>query len=63
MELGPTPCSVAALLDEDLRTLDMVAHNKGLELRRSLSDDVPLVVIADSVRLRQILMNLVNNAI
>jgi signal transduction histidine kinase len=63
MELSPSPFSVAALLDEDLRTLEMVAKNKGLELRHSVADGVPLAVIADPIRLRQVIMNLVNNAI
>jgi two-component system sensor histidine kinase/response regulator len=63
MELSPSPFAPAALVDEDLRTLEMVARNKGLELRRHVAGDVPRVVIADPVRLRQILLNLVNNAI
>jgi signal transduction histidine kinase len=63
MELCPSPFSVALLVEEDIRTLEMVARNKGLELRRSVSDDVPPVVVADPSRLRQVIMNLVNNAI
>ncbi len=63
LELCPSPISLAALLDEDLRTLEMVARTKGLELRRKVATDVPFVVTADPVRLRQILLNLVNNAI
>jgi signal transduction histidine kinase len=63
LELCPAPFSPLALIEEDLRPLDMVARNKGLELRRSVASDVPPVMIADSVRLQQILLNLVNNAI
>ncbi len=63
LELCPAPFSPLALIEEDLRPLDMVARNKGLELRRKVASDVPPVMIADSVRLQQILLNLVNNAI
>jgi len=63
LELCPSAFSPAALVREDLRTLDMVARNKGLELRRSVAEDVPPTVAADAVRLRQVLLNLVNNAI
>jgi len=63
LELSPSPFSVAALLDEDLRTLEMVARNKGLELRHTVSEGMPLAVVADPIRLRQIILNLVNNAI
>ncbi len=63
LELCPSTFSLAALVDEDLRTLDVVARNKGLELRRAVSSEIPAAVIADPVRLRQILLNLVNNAI
>jgi signal transduction histidine kinase len=63
LELCPSPFSVAALLNEDLRMLDMVARNKGLELRCTVGEGIPQVVVADPIRLRQIILNLVNNAI
>lgn len=43
--------------------LSILAHNKGLELRYSVADDVPMLVMGDPVRLRQIIINFVNNAI
>ncbi len=39
------------------------AEQRGLELVYSLAPDLPRQVVADPVRLRQILMNLLNNAI
>ena len=63
MELSPSPLSVAALVAEVLETLDPVARNKSVELRYEVAPEVPLVVIADPVRLRQVLLNLVNNAV
>ncbi len=58
-------------LDFDLRTLveDVVdvlamrAHDKGLELACTLSPDVPSGLQGDPGRLRQVLMNLVGNAV
>jgi two-component system, sensor histidine kinase len=63
MSLSPTPFNPAVLMDESIRALETVARNKGLELRREIAADTPATVIADPVRLRQVLLNLVNNAI
>lgn len=63
MEIEETEFSVATLLSETLRTLEIAARSKGLELRCVLSPGVPRTLIGDPVRLRQILLNLVNNAI
>lgn len=40
-----------------------MAQDKGLELICEIDKDVPAMILADSLRLNQILMNLVNNAI
>ncbi len=63
LEMTPAPFCVAALVEESLHALDVAARNKGLELRRDLAADVPFVVVADCSRIRQVLLNLVNNAI
>jgi PAS domain S-box-containing protein len=46
-----------------MRTLALHAHAKGLELRCNMQLDVPRMVVGDSVRLRQVLLNLIDNAI
>ncbi|MBF0620203.1 MAG: PAS domain S-box protein, partial [Candidatus Omnitrophica bacterium] len=43
--------------------LAVLSQNKGIELRHSIAEDVPNLVMADPVRIRQIIINLVNNAI
>jgi signal transduction histidine kinase len=63
MALSPTAFHMGALVEESVRTLEMMARNKGLDLRREVAPDVPDVLIADPTRIRQVLLNLVNNAI
>jgi signal transduction histidine kinase/CheY-like chemotaxis protein/HPt (histidine-containing phosphotransfer) domain-containing protein len=50
-------------LDEAIRGLAPPAHQKGLELALRVSPDVPSTLHGDPVRLRQVLVNLVANAV
>src|ERR1022692_2410934 len=50
-------------LEETLRLLELRAHQKGLDLHLDIGPEVPANVIGDPIRLRQILINLVGNAI
>jgi two-component system sensor histidine kinase/response regulator len=63
MELEETNLSVAAVVHEAVSALAVIAHKKGLHLRHEVSADMPLVLLGDPTRLRQVLVNLVNNAI
>jgi signal transduction histidine kinase/ActR/RegA family two-component response regulator len=63
LTLDPVPISIPALIEEAVRPLEVLAQRKGVELRRSTLDEVPLMVIGDPVRLRQVLINLVSNAV
>ena len=51
------------LLNQVVRTLRMRAHEKGLELLLETGRDVPGMLRGDPTRLRQVLMNLLGNAI
>src|SRR5262249_56293431 len=58
-----TPFPVRATLAEALRPITPRADVKGLVLRLRVEDEVPEALIGDPVRLRQIIVNLVENAI
>ncbi len=48
---------------ETMKTLGLRAHQKGLEIAYDLQSEAPETVIGDPGRLRQVLLNLVGNAI
>jgi signal transduction histidine kinase/DNA-binding response OmpR family regulator len=55
--------NLAEMMSETVRTLSFRAHQKGLELIHDLRGDVPETVLGDPGRLRQIVVNLIGNAI
>jgi CheY-like chemotaxis protein/HPt (histidine-containing phosphotransfer) domain-containing protein len=63
LELDRSDFSLSSVLGATLRALGVRAHRKGLELVCHQQPDVPDALIGDSGRLRQVLMNLVGNAI
>ena len=63
LELDMVPTSIAQLVDEAVRLLKSAARQKGLEMAVSVSPAIPPSVLADPLRLRQVLLNLLGNAI
>ncbi|NBF14287.1 response regulator [Pseudomonas sp. Fl4BN2] len=61
--LDSTPFNLRDLLQDTLTILAPSAHEKSLELVSLVYRDTPLSLIGDPLRLKQILTNLVNNAI
>jgi len=63
LDLDPTEFQLRDTLDEALAGLAMRAHEKNLELLCEVPPDVPDTLVADVGRFRQILLNLVGNAV
>jgi signal transduction histidine kinase/DNA-binding response OmpR family regulator len=63
LELVSEDLSLRDALADVLRVLAVRAHKKGLELISHIKPDVPDALIGDTGRLRQVLLNLVGNAI
>src|SRR5450631_715759 len=63
LELDPVEFNLRDTMGETLRGLALRAHEKGLELACHADPQIPEYVVGDSGRLRQVLVNLVGNAI
>ena len=63
LELDPQPFDLRDLVGDTVRTLSVRAQNKNLELLFSVANDVPHRLVGDRARLRQVLVNLLGNAI
>jgi two-component system, sensor histidine kinase and response regulator len=63
IDLVEAPFDVREIFGDILKSLAFRAHCKGIELACRIADDVPEFLQGDPVRLRQILVNLVGNAI
>ncbi len=63
LDLLPEPLDLHALCEETVRTLAMRAHAKGLELVCDLNLHPPGKVVGDPTRIRQVIANLVSNAV
>ncbi len=63
LDLDNAPFDVRERLGDALKSLAYRAHSKGLELVCDVAGDVPVTLIGDAQRLRQIMINLVGNAI
>ncbi len=63
MELESIPFSVRDCVVEAVRTLEFMARDKGLALSWMVDASVPDFLLGDPNRLRQVLLNLINNAV
>ncbi|TMH37869.1 MAG: hypothetical protein E6H59_11740, partial [Betaproteobacteria bacterium] len=63
LEVETIPFSLRESLGDAMKTLALEAHRKGLELACEIGPDTPDALLGDPVRLRQIVLNLVGNAI
>ena len=63
LELDPVRFNLRDNLEEAMRPLAVQAHEKGLELLCEWKTGVPDHVVGDPIRIRQIIVNLLGNAI
>lgn len=63
MELEKVPFDIRRLLSETVQALSIIASKKGLDLFYHIDERVPSHLMGDPTRLRQVITNLVGNAI
>ncbi len=63
MDLEPLSFNLRARLEDTISTLGFRAHEKGLELACYVEGNVPDGLVGDPGRLRQVIVNLIGNAI
>ncbi|NQZ10574.1 MAG: DUF4154 domain-containing protein, partial [Algicola sp.] len=63
LSIESTPILIDKMLQRSISLSAMSAHAKGLELVLDIDANIPSVLLGDPLRLRQIIVNLVNNAV
>ena len=63
IKLDTCPFALAPVVDEATSLVAIQAGAKGIGFRASIDGDVPPMVVGDANRLRQVLLNLLNNAV
>lgn len=63
LEIEQVPIALANIAEKACDLLDHLAARKGVELTLFIDPAIPEEVLGDALRLRQVLLNLINNAI
>ena len=63
LEFEQSPFRFQRFMDDTLKIMGMKSHEKAIELAYHIASDVPDRLLGDPLRLRQVLLNLVDNAI
>jgi signal transduction histidine kinase/CheY-like chemotaxis protein len=62
LEVEQAPFDLPALLQECVSLFSLQSRDSGVPLLLKIADDVPREIVGDSVRIRQVLINLLDNA-
>ncbi|MDR1622312.1 MAG: response regulator [Synergistaceae bacterium] len=63
MDLVPANYSILALYHNICSLIHVSMENKGLQFRHGFADDIPEILFGDEVRVQQIILNILNNAV
>lgn len=63
LHIEEAPFDLHEVISETLKTIRLSAHQKGLELTCEIALETPAAVVGDPTRLKQVLLNLLNNAV
>ncbi len=63
MDITPVALNIRNLIEDVRQIFSLKAENKGIELNATVDACMPMIVSMDDVRLRQVLFNLVGNAV
>ena len=63
MELQPAEYDISSMLHDIMNMISMKAEKKGLAMNLSVDENLPSRLWGDDVRIRQILVNILNNAV
>ncbi|MCR4787785.1 MAG: DegV family EDD domain-containing protein [Lachnospiraceae bacterium] len=63
MDIVPVDYNVGNMLSEIVNMIWLRAHDKGLGFNVSIDPEVPSVLYGDEVRIKQVIINLLNNAV
>jgi signal transduction histidine kinase/CheY-like chemotaxis protein len=63
LELEPVAFDPSEIIGDAMKTLAIRTHDKDLEMAYEIAPDVPEALVGDPLRLRQVLVNLIGNAV
>ncbi|MCR5477646.1 MAG: response regulator [Lachnospiraceae bacterium] len=63
MEIIPVEYELSSVINDLLNMVSSKARDKGLELRVDVSRDIPHLLYGDEIRIKQCILNILNNAV
>ncbi|WP_462157837.1 ATP-binding protein [Pseudoalteromonas sp. GB56] len=61
--LEKRPCDVKRIIQDVLSLFQPTCESKGINCKSQLDDDIPVYVLCDEIRVKQVLINIVSNAV